>query len=523
MKRYDGDVDAVPSKRLFLSIIADYDLNRSICELVDNGFDVWTRDGRLRDISVDIWLNRDEQTITVEDNAGGLKRNELSFIVGPGQSGSSSTDETIGIFGVGTKRAVVALSKDITITTRHASAGTFQIEFDESWLGAESWMLQVHQVDNLGQGVTRVELQKLRLVLTEELEDNLRHHLSATYARFLVKDGVKLRLNDVEIEPRFFDQWSYPPQYEPRHFRGRLRAPTGRLLNIDILAGLSNESSPATGEYGVYFYCNDRLVAPAMKSFEVGFTKGQAGIPHPKVSLTKIIVSISGDASEMPWNSSKSDINTKHHVFVEIREWLVDVVKTYAAYSRGHMGDWVEKVFPYTEGSIIEQDVGDFLTAKKASLPPAPKSRPRYAERVSNANQKIAKARPHIVSLFEGFVAAKAVAGQALTYRNWLALSLLELTAIAALKAYLVHHADQDISDRDIEKLLHWKRVAPSELRELIILPDDIWSRLESMSKLRHDLTFSKAEPRVTDGELFQAEEVVEGLLRQLFGLQLHA
>lgn len=32
-------IDAVPSKRLFLSIIADYDLNRLICELIDNALE----------------------------------------------------------------------------------------------------------------------------------------------------------------------------------------------------------------------------------------------------------------------------------------------------------------------------------------------------------------------------------------------------------------------------------------------------------------------------------------------------
>ena len=36
MKKEVDTIDAVPSKRLFLSIIADYDLNRSICELIDN-------------------------------------------------------------------------------------------------------------------------------------------------------------------------------------------------------------------------------------------------------------------------------------------------------------------------------------------------------------------------------------------------------------------------------------------------------------------------------------------------------
>jgi hypothetical protein len=40
MKNQVGTVDAIPSKRVFLSIIADYDLNRSVCELIDNALDI---------------------------------------------------------------------------------------------------------------------------------------------------------------------------------------------------------------------------------------------------------------------------------------------------------------------------------------------------------------------------------------------------------------------------------------------------------------------------------------------------
>ena len=36
MKKQIDTVDATPSKRLYLSIIADYDLNKAICELIDN-------------------------------------------------------------------------------------------------------------------------------------------------------------------------------------------------------------------------------------------------------------------------------------------------------------------------------------------------------------------------------------------------------------------------------------------------------------------------------------------------------
>src|SRR2546426_6180686 len=153
MKKEIGTLNATPSKRLFLSIIADYDLNRSICELIDNGLDVWVRGGRARDITIKIVLDKGQQTITVEDNAGGLAKSELRYIVGPGQTGTNPTDETIGIFGVGTKRAVVALAQDIKIKTRHAKENTYQVDFDDNWLEDEdNWELPVYEVDDIAEG-----------------------------------------------------------------------------------------------------------------------------------------------------------------------------------------------------------------------------------------------------------------------------------------------------------------------------------------------------------------------------------
>ena len=73
MKKEVGTLVATPSKRLFLSIIADYDLNRSICELAHNGLDVWVRGGRRSEVAIKVTLNSEQNTICVEDNAGGLR------------------------------------------------------------------------------------------------------------------------------------------------------------------------------------------------------------------------------------------------------------------------------------------------------------------------------------------------------------------------------------------------------------------------------------------------------------------
>ncbi len=100
MKKEIDILDATPSKRLFLSIIADYDLNKSISELVDNGLDVWVRGGKANAIAIKISLDKRQQTITVQDDAGGVAKPDLRYIVGPGQTGTDPTQETIGIFVV---------------------------------------------------------------------------------------------------------------------------------------------------------------------------------------------------------------------------------------------------------------------------------------------------------------------------------------------------------------------------------------------------------------------------------------
>jgi hypothetical protein len=84
MKNEIGKLDGTPSKRLYPSIIADYDTNRSICELVDNGLDVWVRKRRAKNITLIISLDKSQQTISFEDDAGELPKSELRYIVGPG-------------------------------------------------------------------------------------------------------------------------------------------------------------------------------------------------------------------------------------------------------------------------------------------------------------------------------------------------------------------------------------------------------------------------------------------------------
>ena len=523
MKRDVGVVEAIPSKRLFLSIIADYDLNKGICELVDNAIDVWIRTSKKKKVTVDIKLNIDQQIISVTDDAGGLKKEELSFIVGPGQSGSTNSDQTIGIFGVGTKRAIVALSQDIKIRTRFGKDKTYQIEFDDIWIEKQDdWDLPLYHVDDIDEGQTIVDLQRLRRKLDKRGRDDLVSHLGATYAKFLHQGDILLRVDGVKVNEEFFDDWSYPPKYGPRHYVGEVDVGGGEPVNVSVLAGLGSESSPATGEYGVYFYCNERLVARALKSSDVGFLRGYAGIPHPKISLTKIIVSLNGPPKLMPWNSSKSDIDTKHEVFVAIKDWLVSVVTDYATISRTWMGEWPQKVFKYKEGKITEIAVDDFPCANTSFLPPLPRARYTREERAEKANSKITKEKPWTKGIYEGVVASDIIFNKRnLTYRARSSLILLDSSIEIAFKEYLVNDSGKYYSDAKLLEVFRTKNNLFTEMKGYLDLTAGEWKKLAYYADIRNKLIHQRATVGIDLDEVGELRGLAALILQKLYGLDV--
>lgn len=523
MKRNAGTVEATPSKRLFLSIIADYDLYRGICELVDNAIDVWIRSHRRKIVHIEIELDATQQRITVSDDAGGLKRDDLSFIIGPGQSGSNDQDHTIGIFGVGTKRAIVALAQDIKIRTRYSKEKTYQIEFDDGWLSEQDdWVLPVYQVNDIEEGRTIVELQRLRKILDAESQSRLIDHLSAVYAHFIKQKDISLSVNDIEVTPRFFDDWSYPPKYGPREYVGSIPVGKHDEVQVTVTAGLGSESSPATGEYGVYFYCNDRLIVRALKSPDVGFLKGYAGQPHPKISLTKAIVKLSGHPRYMPWNSSKSDIDTKHEVFVAIREWLMQTIKDYATVSRTWMGDWPRKVFRHADGKVTRVRIKAFPEAGTSYLPPLPRARFTKEEKAAKANKKIAKEKPWTKGIYEGVVASDIIESKAaLTHKERIALILLDSTLEISFKEYLVNESGKYYSDKKLSEIFASKHLLFNEMKSYLTLSASEWKRLAYYADLRNKLIHQRATVMVDPDDIDEFRSLLTRILDKLFGLDV--
>ncbi len=514
-------IDATPSKRIYLSIIADYGLKTAICELVDNAYDCWHKPGVGQDLCVQITIDVDQQKITISDNAGGVKEKDLAKLISPGASTAANNSETIGAFGVGSKRAVVALAQLIQISSRYHKEGSFRLEYDDEWLASPDWQIPYYKVAEIPPSTTTITLSNLRFNVKQEDVDALRDALSATYAS-IVEDGrVRIEINETPLEPKLYDDWAYPPDAEPKSFEKRIRISSTESVRFLVTGGLTLSGGSVGGDYGVFFYGNRRLICKAVRSAEVGFITGMAGVAHPRMSLARIIVEFFGPPSRLPWNSSKSDINYNNPIFQAVKRDIVEVVKAYVGLSKRLQEVYDEKVQPYNSGEIRCEKLATGETVTPSRVPAIPLAQPRFRESVVDLNKAIVARSPWARGLYEAIIAEDLVFRQRhLEQKNRICLILLDSTVEIALKDFLGNELAQPLGDAKLEQLFKNRISVHQEAMKHVLAGDRIWQKLEHYYKLRCELIHRRVNPSISDALVSDMRACVQKLLKAAFGLR---
>ncbi len=522
MKERVSKLSALPTKRVFFSIIVDYNLENAICELVDNVVDVGISKGRKTPVTVKLDLDTVRQTMQISDDAGGIAEEDLSVIVTPGETLNTPTVPTIGIFGVGSKRAVVALAEDVAIRTRRTGCkDTFQVGFDKSWIDdSNDWELDYYRVDPITEGTTQIDLSRLRLSLSPESIATLTSHLGKTYAQFLKSGSLKIKIGQNWVQPFEFNDWSFPPEYPPRDYTGTFTTPEGDTVDVRLRAGLMRHSSPV-GEYGVYLYFNDRFIIGALKDQSVGFMTGLLGQMHPDLSLLRAELWLTGPARAMPWNSTKSGLHQDHKVYVALRSWLIQTLKGWASLSRRLQGEWQEKITPFATGSFVPTPVGDLPAVGKSYLPDLPPSRPRVAENLRRANKEIADEKPWTTGLYESMAAVDIILKRGFDQRNRIALLIIDSTLEIAFKEYLVNEVGGErYGDDRLKKLFENRISVHDEIKKHVDWPEKVWRRISYFYDLRRKMIHERATVSISDSNIENFRAVAQDVLKRLFNLQ---
>jgi hypothetical protein len=514
------NIEAVPSKRLYLSIIADYDLKLGLCELIDNAIDNWTHNERKQNVKVSIELDYERQIIQVTDNSGGIKESEIDLIVSPGQTRSNPGVEAIGYFGVGSKRAVFAMAQEIKIRTRFKAEATLLIELNDSWIAEEGWGIDVYEVDKIPEGSTSIELTRLRKPIKQEEEQLLLNQLGAIYAKFLKLGGFELEINETPITAIEFESWSYPPGFGPKLWEGTVDFKDKGKIEVDILGGLTRSGDPSGDEYGVYIYCNDRLVLRASKAPEVGWRIPGIGNPHPSKGLARVLVYLTGPTQLMPWNSSKSQIDFKHKTFTEIADHIAKILKHYGTLSKKFSSErWTETVFPYTEGEVKKETVKNFSSSAKIYLPIIPRGerKKKYPDLIKSLNKELSKTKPWVVGLYEAIIAVDEIRKLKLQQNNRLCLLIMDSTLEIAFKEFLVYETIPPLSERTISA--YNRPDLQREVAARSTISAALWRTIDYYYHKRCDLVHKRASTQISNDELATYRETVELVLTGLFGI----
>jgi hypothetical protein len=510
-----GYIDVTPDKKILESISSDIDLKKGILELVDNAIDEWRLRGN-PSLRVELTLNASTKSLTYTDNAGGIKEEHLNMVIQPGGTTRKAEEISIGEFGIGLKRAIIALSKEAEVISRFEDQATYKIAVDDSWTRSPSWQIPKYTTKPIANGSTQINFQQIKFDLNLDILSDVKRALSETYGLILSKSFMLL-LNGNEIKPTYFKNWAYPPHgRHPRTYRTFISIGE-RRVNADITLGLMRESSQ-TGEYGFDIYCNDRLILKNYKDAEIGFTTGILGHQHPAIAWFRGVVRIHGANADMPWNSTKSGLDFSNPIVSSLKAKLTELAKPYVQLSRRLAVDSKETIAPYSSGKIETVDLTsrEELLLSPEDVPELPPGKKSQADVLLSQNKTQIKKFPWTRALVENVYVVDLILRRfKLENKNRFALILLDSCLEIAFRDYVLRVLGLKLNKEQKTELRRREKLH-STVKDNSHLPDDIWKSIDFFYDLRNSLYHEAASPEVTDSDIENFRDVVSTVLLSL-------
>ena len=251
----DLRADASPKKEFFVRMLTrDISLQDCILDLIDNSIDAAWRsadeepktlvvDKALQEFKIEIVISADE--FRISDNCSGISLDDAAqyaFTFGrdPGQE---ADDYSVGVYGIGMKRAVFKLGASIEVRSTYGEDGSLEafmvpINVGE-WLSSDAWDFDIEPMDAAPTPGVTISVSSLHDDTREFFGDEmyarrLRRILSRDYMVPLMR-GLQLLVNGTPVtaapfELRQSDNFAPNAASIPRWRRGdRDRGRHGRI------------------------------------------------------------------------------------------------------------------------------------------------------------------------------------------------------------------------------------------------------------------------------------------------------
>ncbi len=352
--------EASPTKQFFVSMLTrDINLADAILDLLDNCLDGALRlaNGGAVDYSkhfVRIEIAADH--FLIEDNCGGIPREvakNYAFKMGREPDDDRDVEtETIGMYGVGMKRAIFKMGREALVRTRYGE-DTFEVPITSAWLEAKGWdPLPINEPteanERLAETGTVIQVRELyegvaRHFANEAFENEVRTAISEHFTMFL-QWGLKVDLNGQPVEPVLVEVLVSERADGPAPFVFQktiddvlvsitVGLNSGRSLGDDEEedTGFERDRSSATAGWTVL--CNDRAVIVGDKSRLTGWGDGLP-LYHPQFAIiTGIIEFRSKRAEKLPVTTTKRALDTSSNVWLESLVKMKEGMRVWISYT----------------------------------------------------------------------------------------------------------------------------------------------------------------------------------------------
>jgi hypothetical protein len=362
MKQSTDTAKAVPTKQFFVSMLTrDIKLEDAILDLIDNCLDGALRLAGGQDVDYKkhrISIHLLSSKFSIEDDCGGIPRNvaiNYAFKMGrePDDNRDSET-ETIGMYGVGMKRAIFKMGRNALVRTRYGD-DTYEVPITSDWLEDKEW-------SELPINVPTTKSEKLKepgttIVVTDLYPGVARHFGNAAFVNdvktaishhftIFLQRGLTIELNGEAVRPVHVEVLVSKRKDGPAPYVYRK---TIDSVIVSIVVGLNtsrqygvddddDDGSDFAGQRtsataGWTVFCNDRAVIVGDKDRLTGWGDGIPLYHDQFIVITGIIEFRAKDAKKLPITTTKRALDTSSNVWLESLVKMKEGMRVWISYT----------------------------------------------------------------------------------------------------------------------------------------------------------------------------------------------
>lgn len=355
-------VQLVPAKRFFVEMLTrDIELVDAILDLVDNCLD-----GAMRLLSgnnsgirpykrFEVEISFDEEHFRISDNCGGIPRKvalESAFRMGRHDSERDKNLPTVGVYGIGMKRAIFKMGEDAYVFC-NTEEGCYRVEISKEWMMNDSlWELPLIDLDDCGEEYgTKIEVKQLRDGIklqfgNQDFIDNI-HKVISTHFSYIISKGLNIKINGKSIEPsisitRFAKDFSNkkdsiaPYVYKHNIDGVDVEVAIGfyRSLGTDEEEQDEKDGKSVSTSAGITIICNDRVVLHNDKTHVTGW--GEAGVPryHTQfIGISGVVIFQSNTPAKLPLKTTKRGVDSSTEIYAIVKDKVREGIKIFTDFT----------------------------------------------------------------------------------------------------------------------------------------------------------------------------------------------